>query len=263
MTYKAIVIPLREDQARIEEDLFPEQHSEVEFETLGEMEAFKAGFNALSDLMEYHLQKEHKTSQVVSINGEKVKFPIKNEAERSALMAGLEAADGFVWPRLYVAHEVAEKYETIVKLLSDKLAVEEAGDQQVSAEDREAALSKYATDEKQFLLAVAMGAATSEEITGHLDQGKLNDLRVAIGGCNDTFDLRKGVVEKFVPRSYDPVKYPEVSAGEYLLRHPEEFSNTGLREAVFDAIKIFGRPFSNAIRNIPTIEEEPKPALSM
>lgn len=255
MSVKIISIPAREDQFAIETGNFPQNFVEREFETLSEALAYKAGFEALTELTQYYLGRTFKKSQEVVIDGVRAKFPINSEDERVALLAGLEDADGWVAPIAFFSNENADRYDEICKLIAEKAEIELLAAAETSEPMRKEALQRYASDERNMLLAVVMAAATGQNLKTKLVDGKHCDFRVTIYGSNDTWNPATGELQKWVREPYDPINRQTISPHQFLNEHSELYSNDDLKDALKDAIAIFGKPFSSQVCNIPKLPD--------
>ncbi len=249
MTYRVIVIPESHDQVAVSQNRFPYTAYDYTFRTKGERDLYVSGMNAMADLKEYEIGDAAPTSQEIIIEDEAVTFDIANEAERSALLLGLEEGDGWLSPKVFTSEDDEERFAGLVSLLSDKERVEQMSKRAVGESERNEILSLY-RETGITLLAVAMAAATSQSVVGVRVDEDFLDVRVAAKE-GFYFNPASGVIERGQPDFVSPEKTTRVDGNELLSEYPGRYSDLELATAVEDACKIFGETFRETISSIP------------
>lgn len=117
-----IVIPTREEQARIEAGQVPDVANMYlrEFGTTIELEAYIDGLEGLPDMMEYEIVENEALRLRVDFDGDVSCFEFGSPAEKYAYISGLEDADGFESPAFL--REGEEHFDTLKDLMDARRA---------------------------------------------------------------------------------------------------------------------------------------------
>jgi hypothetical protein len=260
MSYRVIVIPEAYSKTDVSNDRIPYNVYDQVFGTLEEAEAYKKGANALNDGVEWDYGDGTATTQEIIINGEGYEFKVTDENVRAALIAGLDAADGWDCPDVYTSWEDGDEFERVASILAEKEMVQSMAIRFAKDAVRERVLSSYRKS-GITLLAVAMAAATDQKLIGVRVGEDFLDVRVSRKNSEWVFNPATGEVEKGRSGMVSPENAVEIDGNAFLNEYPARYSSAELLDAVGIACRTFGTSFREAITQIPK-KSTPAPAVS-